>query len=252
MYSNKLLVFITATLAAGGACAQATVKDDGQGRAALGAAYSKTSGNADTASFALQADAVRATPQNKWTLYASNLYAESAGAKTADQLRVGTRYDHNLSERLFAFSGLDAERDQIALLDSRFTLSGGLGYKVIKEANTTWDVFSGAGYVAESYGAPRLVDNSLRDNYDYATLLLSEESTHKLSDTTNFKQRLIVYPNLKNRGEYRAQFDAALSVAMSKTLNLTAGASVRYNSDPGFGFKKTDLLLTTGVAMKFE
>ena len=236
----------------GTALAQATVKDDGQWRAALGAAFSKSSGNTDSTSLALQADAVRATPLDKWTLYANTLYGETSGVKTADQQRAGGRYDWNLTPHLFWFGGLDAERDKIALLNSRFTVSTGLGYKIFKEPNLTWDVFGGVGYVTDDYAAPRLVDGGLRTGYDYATLLLGQESTHRFTETTSARQRLVLYPNLSNSGEYRAQWDFGLAVAMSKTLNLTAGLAYKYNSDPGVGIKKTDTLFTTGVAVKFE
>jgi putative salt-induced outer membrane protein len=236
----------------GTASAQATVKEDGEWRAALGAAFSKSSGNTDSTSLALQGDAVRATAQDKWTIYGNALYGKTAGAKTADQQRAGTRYDWNLTPRLFWFGGLDAERDKIALLNSRFTVSTGVGYKIFKEPNLTWDVFGGAGYVTDDYAAARLVDGGLRTSYDYATLLLGQESTHKFTPTTSAKQRLVVYPNLSNSGEYRAQWDFGLAVAMSARLNLTAGLAYKYNSDPGVGIKKTDTLFTTGVAMKFE
>ena len=84
------------------------------------------------------------------------------------------------------------------------------------------------------------------------SLLLGEESTHKLSDTTSFKQRLTLVPNLKNSGEFRSNWDAGLAVAMSKTMNLNVGFSFAHNSDPGPGRKSTDTLLTTGISVKFD
>ena len=47
-------------------------------------------------------------------------------------------------------------------------------------------------------------------------------------------------------------FDSGLSVAMTKTLSLTAGLNYRYNSDPGEGVKKGDTLFVTGIAMKID
>ena len=47
-------------------------------------------------------------------------------------------------------------------------------------------------------------------------------------------------------------FDSQVSVAMTKSLNLTAGLSVRYNSDPGLNLKKTDTALVTGVSWRFD
>mgnify|MGYP001383639915 CR=1 FL=1 len=252
MNRSRLLVLAASLLAAQGAAAQATVKEDGNWRASLGAAYSQARGNTDSSNFALQADAVRATERDKWSLNAKALYAQTDGNETANQMRAGTRYDWNLSPRVFLFGGLDLERDEVALLDLRHTVSAGAGYKVFKRPDLTWDVIGGVGHVGDRYAAPRPVDDALRSRYRYATALLGQESTHRFTETTTGKQRLVVYPNLSNTGEYRAEWDLGVAVAINKTLSLTAGFAWRYNSDPGPALRKTDTLLTTGIAMKFE
>jgi len=238
--------------AAAAAQAQATVKNDGQFRAALGLGASLASGNTKATNLSLNADAVRATDQNKLSLYGNMQYARSSNQTTADQLRLGGRYDHNLSADLFAFGGLDFERNKFANLNLRSQLSGGLGWHVIKSPATTFDLFGGLGYVSDKYKTAMVIDGSSRDTYGYTSLLLGEESTHKLSDTTGFKQRLTLVPNLKNRGEFRANWDAGLAVAMSKSLNLNVGLGFAHNSEPGPGRKTTDTLLTTGVSVKFD
>lgn len=243
---------VALSLAAAGAQAQATVKNDGQFRAALGLGASLASGNTKATNLSLTGDAVRATDQNKLSLYGNLQYARSGGTTTADQLRLGARYDQNLSAKLFAFGGLDLERNKFANLNLRAQLSAGLGWHVIKSPTTTFDVFGGLGYVSDKYKDPMVIDGRSRDSYGYMSLLLGEESTHKLSDSTSFKQRLTLVPNLKNRGEFRANWDAGLAVAMSKTMNLNVGLGFAHNSEPGPGRKSTDSLLTTGVSVKFD
>lgn len=243
---------VALSLAAAGAQAQATVKNDGQFRAALGLGASLASGNTKATNLSLTGDAVRATDQNKLSLYGNLQYARSGGTTTADQLRLGARYDQNLSAKLFAFGGLDLERNKFANLNLRAQLSAGLGWHVIKSPTTTFDVFGGLGYVSDKYKDPMVIDGRSRDSYGYMSLLLGEESTHKLSDSTSFKQRLTLVPNLKNRGEFRANWDAGLAVAMSKTMNLNVGLGFAHNSEPGPGRKSTDTLLTTGVSVKFD
>lgn len=242
----------TLALAAATALAQATVKPDGQFRSAIGLGASFSSGNTKATNLSLNADAVRATDQNKLSLYGNAQYARSGGVTTGDQLRLGGRYDQNLSASLFAFGGLDFERNKFANLDLRSQLSAGLGWHVIKSPNTNFDVFGGLGYTHDKYKAAMVIDGASRSSYNYMSLLLGEESTHKLSDSTSFKQRLVVVPNMKNRGEYRANWDAGLAVAMSKAMNLNVGFAFAHNSEPGAGRKATDTLLTTGVSVKFD
>lgn len=240
---------LTATTAAQ---AQATVKPDGQFRASLGLGASLSTGNSESSNLSLAGDAVRATTGDKITLYGNAQVARSNGLTTSEQIRLGGRYDRNLGQYLFAFGGLDLERNKFANLQLRSQLSGGLGYHLIKSEAHTLDLFGGPSYTSDKYLNPMVVDGQSRDSYAYASLLLGEESSHQLSASTRFKQRLVLVPNLKNRGEFRATWDAGLSVSMSKTLNLTVGLAAAHNSDPGIGRKATDTLLTTGVSVKFD
>lgn len=249
---NRLIIPALLLATGGTAFAQATVKEDGQWRAALGAAYSRASGNTKASTFAATADAVRATTQDKWALYASGLYASSGGTKTADQFRLGAKYDWNLSARMYVFGTTEIESDTVANLDSRLMLGGGVGWRFVNTDTTKFEVFGGGGYVSDRYDGARFIDGSLRSSYSYPTLLAGEESSHKMGQSTTARQRLVIYPNLSNRGEYRAQWDGDIQVAATQAMNLTAGLSVRRNSDPGAGVKKTDTLFTTGITVKFD
>lgn len=252
----KILRSVSIIALAASACtlalAQATVKRDGQFRAALGLGASMSSGNTDATNLSLTGDAVRVTDQNKISLYGNAQYARSEGVTTSEQVRLGGRYDHNIGSAYFAFGGLDFERNKFSNLKLRSQLSGGLGWHVVKSPTTTFDVFGGLSHTSDDYFNPTVIDGQSRGSYDYMGLLLGEESTHKLSETTSAKQRLALVPNLKSNGEFRANWDAGLAVAMSKALSLNVGVSVAHNSDPGPGRKSTDTLLTTGISVKFD
>lgn len=237
---------------AGSAAAQVNVVEDGVWRGALGAGFSNSTGNSRSSSFNLNGDAVRATSGDKWSVYGRGLYAKDDEGTTSDLIRLGTRYDRDLSQRFFGFVGLDGERDGVADLSRRLTGSLGVGYKIIDAEPNTFNVFGGVAYTADKYSVPLEIDGAFRERYNYASLMLGEESTHAFTETVSARQRLVVLPNLRNSGEYRAEFDATLAVAMTSRLSLNVGYGVRFNSDPGVGKSRTDTLLTTGVAMKFE
>jgi putative salt-induced outer membrane protein YdiY len=240
--------------------AQTTLKMDGQWRGSLGAGVSVTNGNSKSSSVNINGEAIRLTKNDKTRLYATALYGKNNGVESANLARAGGRYDYDLTPRIFGFGGIDFERDKIANLKFRWAPSVGLGYHVIKTENTTFDVFAGIGYVKDSFFDTTLINGSNRKSYGRAEALMGEESTHKLSSTTSFRQRLVVYPDLNNGGEFRAVFDAGLSVAMSSNLSLTLGLIDRYNSNPGVKpnttppteYKKNDVLFVTGIAMKIE
>ena len=246
------LLLLAAGLTQAQVQAQAKVKPDGRWRAALGLGASASSGNTDATNVSLTGEAVRATDITKSTLYGGLQYARSSGTTTNEQFRLGGRHDRDIGDTFFAFGGADLERNKFANLKLRGQLNGGVGYHVIRTPDTTFDLFGGLGYTQDKFVSPTLVDGAVRDSYGYLSLVLAEESSHQITDNTSFKQRLSLYPNLRNSGEFRATFDAGLSVAMNKTFNLTVGVAVAHNSDPGPGRKATDTLLTTGVSVNFD
>jgi putative salt-induced outer membrane protein len=235
-------------------------KEDGQWRGALSAAVAVASGNTKSTNFNASVDMLRATKEDKVTLFLTSLYGtrDVAGRteKTANLTRGGVRYDWNLSDRMFVFGLLEAEQDKLQRLDSRFVGGGGVGYKVIKEKDLSFDIFGGitgrrdSNTVTVVRALPLPVTTFDQKISSSSTeLLLGEESNHKLSDSTSFKQKLTVFPNLKNSGEHRAQFDAGLVVAVANGINLQVTLSDRYNSEATAGTKKSDLLFLTGVSI---
>jgi putative salt-induced outer membrane protein len=72
---------------------------------------------------------------------------------------------------------------------------------------------------------PTATFGSQRDAYGRAELLVAEESSHRLSDSTNLHQKLTLFPNLRDTGKYRAVFDVGVTVAVTTSMNLTAGST---------------------------
>lgn len=246
------VLFAGGLVAAGPAAAQATLKPDGKWRHAVGLGLSYAKGNSDATTFTLNADGVRQRSYDKWSYYGKALRARSDSETTGEQIGMGTRYDRDLNARLFAFGQGDLLRDKLANLSLRSSVAGGLGYHVIRTDDLTWDVFAGLGYTRDSYVDRTAFDGRMRSSWGYAEVLLGEESNHQLTETASFRQRLVVYPNLSDSGEFRAQFDAGLAVAMSSRMSLTATLAYRYASLPGDGLKKGDVLFVTGISAKLE
>lgn len=254
----SLIAAFGATLSAA-VCAQAAAQPDGTLHGSFGLGASMAGGNSKSTSLTLNADAVRETSGDKVTLYGRALRTSAENKTTGktettgDQLRAGGRYDLNFTPVVFGFAGLDLERNKFANLKLRGLASLGAGYHVIKAPSQTLDLFGGLAYTADRYIDGAVVGDSsaARTRYSYTSLMLGEEYTQALTPTTSLKQRLVLLPNLRDRGEYRANLDVGLAVAMTQALSLNVGLGVAYNSDPGAGIKSTDSLLTTGVTMKF-
>jgi putative salt-induced outer membrane protein len=250
--SVRLTALAAALVASLPADAQVTQKPDGQWRSLFTAGASVASGNTDSKSASLGADLIKLTTTDKWSLTGSGQYARSDAATTANRQAGTSLYARDITPEWFGFGELDLLRDVPSDLALRTTLGSGIGYHVVKKPDQTFDLSAGFAYTMDRYRHLQVIADATRDRYDHAEVLLAEESNNKLTDSTSFKQKLTVYPNLRDTGDVRAVFDAGLSAAMTKQLALTATLSHRYDSRPGEGLKRHDTLFVTGVSLRFD
>jgi putative salt-induced outer membrane protein len=233
------------------------IRPDGAWRGTLGAGFSATAGNTQSFGANLSLDAVRATNDNKLSVFGQVLYAESEqdgrSVTTADQWRLGGRHDWGQqNSQAYLFGSSTIERDAMRQLELRTTAGAGVGYRLRREPELSFEIFSGLGYRSDRYQSPgSLVEGRLVTRYESAELMLGEESAHKITGNTTWQQRLMVFPNLSNPGEFRATFETVVSVAMSRNLNLTVSLIDRYDSQATSPLKKNDLLIFTGINLRF-
>jgi len=248
----KTLGAALALAACGNAAGQATITPDGQWRAAFTVGLSVAGGNSDSTLLNLQGDAVRATDGDKLTLSGLQTYGESDGVRTNDLANLGVRYNRDVDARWFWFVSGEASRNELANLSIRGSVAAGVGRHLVKTGTDTVDVSLGLGWSDDRYVDPVVVADALRTRYQRWEPLLAVESAHRVSATTTLRQRLAVWPNATDPGEFRASLEAGIAVAMTATLSLTASLNVRYSSDPGGGVGKTDTLFVTGIAYKID
>ncbi len=202
---------------------------------------SATQGNTDVATVSVGMNAVRARTADKLILNFNALYTRNSTAPpatvTSDLKRGGARYEVNFNPRRFAFFSADFEADALQKLDLRSV--GGLGYgqHIIKTKETTFDLFGGGTVNREVFSGLHRLN---------AEVLLAEESSHKLNKSFTLKQKLGVFPNLTDTGQYRLTFDSAAVTSLLRWLSWQVSFSDRYISDPVPGTVKNDVLVTTG------
>ncbi|MFN0124258.1 MAG: YdiY family protein [Blastocatellia bacterium] len=213
-----------------------------------------TSGNAKTSTLTVGLGAARATPRDKISVFAAGLRASNSTAgrtiRTANAARGGVRYDVNINNKTFGFGFTELDYDEFLLIDFRGVFGGGLGYHAVKNERMTLDLFGGGAYNKTYFAADR-VNNKAAFSRDSAEVLFGEELAYKVSGRTSLTQRTVVFPNLSQRGEYRFNFDTTATTALSKYLSWQITFSDRYLSNPPFGRKSNDTLLTTGIRVNF-
>ncbi|MEO7853900.1 MAG: DUF481 domain-containing protein [Rubrivivax sp.] len=214
------------------------------GSMSLGAAAA--SGNTSSVTLSLAADATKANAVDKLSLSGLVNYgqtdASGTDTTTADQAWARGRYDYNLTPVWFVFGGAEGETNRVAGLKSRYGVNTGIGYKLIRNEITSFDVFGGVGYSGVAY-----TDDTEANGFE---LLLGEESDHKLSDTTTLRQRFVYRPGQGDLGDL-ATFNAGLATAITGGWTLNLGFQVQYASKVPVGVESTDTLFTAGFGYKF-
>jgi putative salt-induced outer membrane protein YdiY len=217
----------------------------GAGTASVG--FAGTSGNAKTLTFTTGVNAARVTKTDKTSLYFNAIKAsalvDGKSAGTAQAVRGGIGYDHNVSPRLFVNVFNDYEYDRFQNLDLRFVLGGGFGFHALKTERSRLDLLGGAAFNHSSFNTP-LTRNS-------AELYWGDEYSFKLSAATSLVQSFRMFHDLTNTGGRRVNFDIGASTKLSKWLTWNVSLSDRYLNRPAPGRKTNDFLYTTGLGVTF-
>jgi putative salt-induced outer membrane protein len=207
-------------------------------------------GNSETTNLTTGFTADRKTMNDEITAYFSSLYStddKTGGGTIANSIIGGIKFDRNITKRVFAFVSGDFTHDELQDLNIRGIYSGGLGYHLINNPNTSLDLLGGVNYTHESYGAgPTLVTRNL------AGITVGESGMHKFGKSTTATEVFYFYPDLSNTGQYRFSFDAASVTQISKWFGWQIGLSDRYVTNPPIlGTKSNDVIFTTGVNFSF-
>jgi putative salt-induced outer membrane protein YdiY len=216
------------------------------GTASLG--FAGTSGNAKTLTFTTGVNAARVTNTDKTSLYFNAIKASAlvngTSAGTAQAVRGGIAYDHNVTPRLFISVFNDYEYDKFQNLDLRFVLGGGMGFHALKTERARLDLLGGADFNHSSFSTP-LTRNS-------AEFYWGDEYSLKLNTATSLVQSFRMFDDLTNTGTYRVNFDIGASTKLSKWLTWNLSLSDRYLNHPAPGRKTNDFLYTTGLGITFS
>ena len=243
-----------ALLVCAAAPAHAQLKTDGHWRGSGGAALAATSGNNETTSALLSFELGRATLIDKINFVGNLNHGRSRVdgqlKTTADKWNVNGQYDHNLTPQFYNFVKLGFESDKVAELALRTTVALGSGYKLIDTEDNMFSVLGGGARSTDRYHVPVTIDGVTTTRFSRSSLFVGEESQHKLTANTTFKQRLEFYPGISGDRTQLVKLTAGLGVAINATMNLTVGLTDSYNNRPPEGQKHNDVGLFTGVNVK--
>jgi hypothetical protein len=222
---------------------------DWQTTTALGFALAR--GNSRTTNLNFAFNAGRTTLHDKFTAYATSVYASSgltvapgvtAGA-TANAITGGARYQHDIRDRAFAYTSVDFDYNELQFLNLRSILGLGAGYHAIAQPKTKLDFFAGGNYTRESYSTGIL--------RSVAAATVGDTFIHQWN-ATSINQNFEFYPQLGPLGPYRFAFNMTLATKIRAWLGWQTTLGDLYISDPIPGTVANDLIFSTGINVTFN
>ena len=146
-----------------------------------------------------------------------------------------------LSPMTFAYLDGSVLNDDIAEIDYRATVGPGLGLYLVKNDSTALSVEGGLAYVWEEVA-------DIED--DYLALRLAESFEYKFAEKSKIWQSIVYMPEAEDFDNYLITAEVGVEAPLQGRLNLRVVLQDKYDSQPGEGIEKNDLVLIAGVGIK--
>jgi putative salt-induced outer membrane protein len=215
----------------------------GQGNIGL----SFTSGNSKNSDLYAGIGLSKETLRWRHSLAISADMAKNNGVKNREKYAVTLQSSYKFNDRMYAYGLLGWERNPYQGYSRRFTESVGIGYRVIKSDNITWDLEGGPALrqtrLVRSAPPFPFIANTKKVSGRVASNLMV-----KVSDT-------IVFTNgsggIFNQGSDSIYSHSLLSVSLSDRISAGFGFDLDHETQVTAPTKKTDTTTRVTVGYKF-
>ncbi|KQM17522.1 DUF481 domain-containing protein [Novosphingobium sp. Leaf2] len=158
-------------------------------------------------------------------------YQEDRGTVTREQYTASYQPRYTLNEGLFTYARAQYERDPIQGFEDRYTLSGGLGYRILNRPGRTLSLEAGP--------AIRQVDYVREPNETAWSTLTSLDFDWKINPTIKLTQDASAYVGSDNNTFTSL---TAIEAGMAKGLKAKISYSIEHETSPPEGSLKTDTI----------
>ena len=143
---------------------------------------------------------------------------------TAEEYSLGGRYRYRFYDGLFTFASIAWQRNELAGIQSRYTLASGLGYRVIDTERTKIATEAGADWTREdpvATAAEGFVGAQIR-------ALLERQ----LTDVAKVDSELELLENLEETDDVRINWLAAVTASLSEVFAIKLSYQLRFDNQP--------------------
>jgi putative salt-induced outer membrane protein len=180
---------------------------------------------------------------NKWRykLRAIGDYQRTNGLTSREQVAAAIEPNYKINDRLYVYGLGQYERDKFQGFTSRYTVSGGAGYKVINTDAIQLDVKAGPAWRKTKFVGVPVSDSSLAG--------LAEGNLNlKVSPIISVTQLVSTYVQSGNSSLLSL---TGVNAKIGKNITARLSYQIDHETKPPVGLKKTDTLLRTTLIFGF-
>jgi putative salt-induced outer membrane protein len=211
-------------------------------------------GNSDAESLNANVDVLRYDGPWKNELYLGGLYGKNSGIVSAERWETRGQSNYTVSGDLFAFGGLRYEHDLFDGFQYQWSVTGGMGYKIINGDATKLTAQAGVGYrrlrpeIIEKDDTGAVISRTPLDATGEAIGTVGVDFSHAFNKTTILTNKFLME---SGSSDTLLHDDLALTVKMSDKLALSVGYGITDNTKPPPPLKKLDTLASVNLVFAF-
>jgi len=211
----------------------------------IGAGLALTSGNSDTQNLNISLNTLWDPKTNRtFKAEAHYLRGETNEERTVDKLTAGARYDRSLSERMFLFTEVSAQRDPFKNIDYFIAPLAGAGWFAIKDERHVLRFDGAAGFVTEK--------NSVLGTDTSGAIKAGQSYDRKFSATSALTQQLTGIWKVKDFDDASYHFAAGITSTLTPRSELKLSYVYDYrNRVSSPEIEKGDSALFAALLFKF-
>lgn len=208
-----------------------------------------TSGNSETTSISLGANATREFVRQRLSFSATYLRTTDEGEEVAHRGELGTTYRYFPNRRFYLTARTAGSFNEPAGLDLRLSPGLGAGYVLAEGENYQLSAEGGANWIRDAF-----VDGTTTTSFYYA---LAQSFSVQVSETTSLEQELRYNPKASDLSDYLLHAQASLTTQITDALGLRLTLIEDYDATPFQGApgeeaaEKNDLTFITGVSFQW-
>ncbi len=203
------------------------------------------SGNSEILNFNTGLTIRREAPGDRLTLYGLGRYSRDNGVRSANEIIVGASWEVDLSSRCFWYLKGELEHDEFENLDLRATVTTGLGYFVIREADTELKVRGGIGYQHETFDTGESDDQAIGE--------LGVDFRKDIAPWLQYVHSTTINPSFEDIGDVRVVMTNAVDIPLvpDKSWKLRLGVKHQYDAQPEPGIDRLDTFYFANIGIDF-